>query len=284
MEVLSELGPQPKTFRVESTLEKNDEGYTDPDVLWNRSVQFVRNSYLREIYADPSFDEHLDIVNPSSRGDDSPLPPAPIPDEEYLKKLDAVVLEEAAEEVLWQMAKARIRTQKMILEIIKIFHLFMSGILSLALVFTVALDWLSVKGHTYDLYIVPLLVLLLFVSMQNIYAVVNLKLFCFGMYSPIPIIWVLLTAMSPGHCRDPLMCPGRCESVIHHLSAAHILVVFFEYCVAAGIHTSVVLELNRYLHLTLREMLNHALYNYPLLVIVIFKSIVMSLNKRCKRI
>ncbi|GFQ65869.1 hypothetical protein TNCT_136701 [Trichonephila clavata] len=135
MEVLSELGPQPKTFRVESTLEKNEEGYTDPDVLWNRSVQFVRNSYLQEIYADPSFDEP-EVVNPSSRGDDTPLPPPPIPDEEYLKKLDAVVLEEAAEEVLWQMAKARIQTQKMILEIIKIFHLFMSGILSMALVFT----------------------------------------------------------------------------------------------------------------------------------------------------
>ncbi|GFS78801.1 hypothetical protein NPIL_325451 [Nephila pilipes] len=274
MEVLSELGSQPKTYRVETTLENNEEGPTDPDVLWDRSVQFVRNSYLREMYADPYFDGPH-ILNPSSRGDDTPLPPPPIPDEEYMKKLDAVVLEEAAEEVLWQMAKARIRTQKMILEIIKIFHLFMSGILSMALVFTVALDWLAVKGHSYDLCIVPLLVLLLFVSMQNIYAVVNLKIFCFGMYSPIPVIWVLLTAMSPGHCRDPLMCPDRCESVIHHLSAAHILVVFFEYCVAAGIHTSVVLELNRHLRLSLRQLLNHALYNYPLLVIVILKSIVI---------
>ncbi|GIY52885.1 hypothetical protein CDAR_496711 [Caerostris darwini] len=180
--------------------------------------------------------------------------------------------EMSSDAVYYEEAMKKIRWHKKALDHVMKFHLQLSVFISFCMPIFVMFDWLLVKGHNYDQKVLPLLLLLMFTSLQNMYIMKVLRVYSFSNIFPITIMWMLL-ALFPGQCDDPLCNPYRCDGTLVYLAGLYSMVAFAEYCVACVIHACMILKLNRHAPICSDDLLAQSVINYPLALVLLIRRI-----------
>ncbi|GIX79187.1 hypothetical protein CEXT_112651 [Caerostris extrusa] len=192
--------------------------------------------------------------------------------------------EMSSDALYYEEAMKKIRWHKKALDHVMKFHLQLSVFISFCMPIFVMFDWLLVKGHNYDQKVLPLLLLLMFTSLQNMYIMKVLRVYSFSNIFPITIMWMLLGGLPPlalvairtsvpGPMRRPLCNPYRCDGTLVYLAGLYSMVAFAEYCVACVIHACMILKLNRHAPICSDDLLAQSVINYPLALVLLIRRI-----------